>query len=415
MSDRILITTADQDGATAPRRRGPWRATSLVAILALLIAGWSFASTSTPEDSKPDPTLVPQPFSPPDGTWSEIEFSGDGAFISVLDTGEGLIAAGSGRRVDATPFVWTSADGATWNQASGDWEPGDLITTLVKGPAGYLAGGYQIDQSFRGTVTDAEPKIWSSPDGTSWVQRPIAGLPDGGVITGMAAAAEAVIAIGWNGPAVLEPLSAPIPEATPRVWSSEDGINWTDITPDGAATWFAAVAVTPTGFALGGANARGAAIWTFEQGTWTHLPAPEPDDDTVTALTWRDDRLVALTRSASDPEALVFVWSVIEGAWDAALTGIERPGMGGWIATIDGNLFAASAFTRTVISNGPELYVSQSGTEWIGVEVTAGVTPWPPPRIMSILEFENDLYAFGSRGPSPAAWRLLDEPTPAAG
>ena len=189
--------------------------------LTLLIAGWSIAATSAPQSSESDPTLVPRPFSPPDGTWSEIEFSGDGAFTAVLDTGEGLIAAGSGRRVDATPFIWASTDGADWHPASGAWEPGDLIATVVKGPTGYLAGGYQIDQSFRGSVTDAEPKIWTSPDGTSWEPSPIVGLPDNGVITRMVAAAEAVIAIGWNGPAVLEPLSAPTTESTPRVWLVE--------------------------------------------------------------------------------------------------------------------------------------------------------------------------------------------------
>ena len=58
---------------------------------------------------------------------------------------------------------------------------------------------------------------------------------------------------------------------------------------------------------------------------------------------------------------------------------------------------------------GPEVFVSQRGTEWIGVEVTSGLTPWPPPRIMSVLEFRGDLFAFGSRGPNPAAWRLFPD------
>ena len=157
---------------------------------------------------------------------------------------------------------------------------------------------------------------------------------------------------------------------------------------------------------------RGASIWTFEQGVWTQLPAPEPDDDTVTALTWRNDGLIAVTRSASDPEGFVSVWAVNGGAWASISTGSDRPGTGGWIATVDDTLIAASAFTRTVISNGPEMYVSRSGTEWIGVEVTAGLTPWPPPRIMSVVEFGDDLYAFGSRGLGPAAWRLVDDRPP---
>ena len=283
MSDRILIETAESHAPGAVRRRRRWRIPALFAAVAVAIIGWSVSSPDTGEISEPDPTLVPKPFSPPEGTWTEIEFSGEGAFTAVLDSGVGLIAAGTGRRVDSTPFVWTSTDGVSWNRASGPWETGELITALVKGPAGFLAGGYQIDQAFRGTITDAAPRIWSSPDGSSWESSPVTGLPANGVVTDLAAAAEAVIAIGWEGPAVLEPLTAPIPEATPRVWSSSDGIIWTDITPDSPATWFADVAVTPSGFAVGGADDEGASIWTFEQGEWTHLPTPEPDGDAVTA------------------------------------------------------------------------------------------------------------------------------------
>lgn len=381
-----------------------------MAILALVIVGWIYPSLDPPADTEPDPTLVPEPFSPPEGTWAEIEFSGEGAFTSVLDSGSGLIAAGAGRRVDSTPFVWFSTDGLEWNQASGPWQTGDLIAALVKGPSGYLAAGYRIDQSFRGNVTDAEPRIWSSSDGMSWEPKPTAGLPTNGVVTAMVASSDGVVAIGWEGPAALEPLSAPIPEATPRVWSSRDATSWIDITPDGTAAWFADVTATPYGFAVGGADGRGPSIWTFEQGAWTHVPKPEPSSEAVTALTWRTDGLIVLTRIAYDPEALVDVWSVGQDrSWIPLLTGIDRPGPSGWLATVDGKLFVASAFTRSVISMGPEVSVSRRGTDWIGVEVTAGVTPWPPPRIMSVHEFRGELYAFGSRGSSPAAWRLVDD------
>lgn len=413
MSDRILIETAEPDPSAPRRRRRRWQGPTIVAVLAVVIGGWSLVSTGMSGDEEPDLTLLPQPFSAPDGTWVEIEFSGEGAFTSVVDTGEGLIAAGSGRRVDATPFVWTSTDGFAWDRAAGPWKPGDLIAALVKGPAGYLAGGYWIDQSFRGTITDAEPRIWNSSDGASWEPARVEGLPDNGVITDLATATEAVIAVGWEGPAALEPLRAPIPEMLPRVWASQDGTTWTDITPEGNATWFADVTVTPSGFAVGGADDQGASVWVFTRGSWTPLPSPEADGTAVTALTWRDDELLALTRNASDPEGLVYVWSVSEdGTWSPTLSGIDRPGMGGWVATVDGDLFAASAFTRSVISMGPELFVSRSGAEWVGVEVTSGLTPWPPPRIMAVIEFQSELYAFGSRGPNPAAWRLAEQPSP---
>lgn len=373
----------------------------------MVIGGWSLVSTSMSGEEGPDPTLLPEPFAVPEGAWLEIEFSGEGAFTSVVDTGAGLIAAGSGRRVDSGPFVWVSTDGSAWDQASGPWLPGDLIAALVKGPEGYLAGGYRIDQAFRGTITDAAPRIWRSADGSSWELAQIDGLPGNGVITDLVAARDAVIAIGWEGPAALEPLRAPIPEMIPRVWASQDGTTWTDITPEGNATWFADVAVTPYGFAVGGADDQGASVWAFAGEIWTSLPSSESDGTAVTALTWRNEDLLALTRSASDPEGLVYVWAVGEdGAWSPTLSGIDRPGMGGWVATVGGDLFAASAFTRSVISMGPELFVSRSGAEWVGVEVTSGLTPWPPPRIMAVIEFQGELYAFGSRGSNPAAWRL---------
>lgn len=409
MSDRILIETADP--ATARRRSRRWRAPSLLIALATVLAGWSLASLGSGGDPEPDPTLVPEPFSPPEGTWTEIEFSGEGAFTAVLDSGEGLIAAGSGRRVDATPFVWTTTDGTAWEPASGEWQAGDLIVALAKGPEGYLAAGYQIGESFDGGLTDAVPRIWESTDGASWSPSPATGLPPEAVITDMGAAAETVIAIGWEGPAVLEPLAAPVLEAEPRIWSTDDGVTWIDITPDGAPIWFADIDPTPTGVVVGGADERGPAIWRYEDDNWTHLPAREPGSSAVTALAWSEEGLIALTRRISDPEALVFVWSVTtDGVWSSTLTGIDRPGMAGWVSTVDGSLFAASAFTRSVISSGPEVFASRSGREWIGVEVTAGLTPWPPPRITSVVEFRGELYAFGSRSSSPAAWRLDDRP-----
>ncbi len=416
MSDRILIETSDPDERTDAARRS-WRGVAL-ATVAIAIVGWSLASTTNSSEApEPDPTLLTEPFSPPDGAWSEIEFSGEGAFTTVLETDEGLFAAGSGRKVDSTPFVWASPDGITWEETSGPWQPGDIIVALGKGPAGFLAGGYQIGRAFRGGLTDSLPKIWSSTDGSSWDLEPTTGLPSDAVITGMTAVAGEVVAIGWQGPAALEPLAAPVQEASPRVWSSSDGSDWTDVTPDGEATWFADVAITPTGLAVvGGADDRGPAIWMLEQGTWTHLPNPQADAETVSALTWVDDAIIALTRSITDPEALVSAWSIgPDRTWTPTLTGIERPGTSGWVEAVDGSLFAASGFSRSVISTGPEVFVSRSGEEWIGVEVTAGVTPWPPPRITAVIDFRGELYAFGSRGPSPAAWQLADDPEDSTG
>jgi hypothetical protein len=135
------------------------------------------------------------------------------------------------------------------------------------------------------------------------------------------------------------------------------------------------------------------------------------NDSAVTALAWTEQVVIALTRRISDPESLEFVWSVTdEGLWSPTVAGVDRPGTAGWISTVDGSLFAASAFTRSVISSGPEVFASRSGREWIGVEVTAGLTPWPPPRITSVVEFRDELYAFGSRASNPAAWRLDDRP-----
>jgi hypothetical protein len=410
VSDRILITTSDAEEGAAPGNPLLWRGVAL-AMLALAVVGWSLISTGDPDVPEPDPTLIPKPFSAPTGTWSEIEFSGDGAFTSVLQFGDVLIAAGTGRRVDSIPFIWTSSDSSVWSKATGPWQPGDLIVALAPYSEGYLAAGYRIGFDFRGGITDAEPKIWRSQDGASWESAATTGLPEGGLISGVTAAADAVIAIGWEGPAALEPLDMPIAEGSPRVWSSADGIEWTDITPDGPATFFADVAPTPAGVAVGGADDSGPAIWTLDDGAWMPLPGSDSDAATVSALTvGPEGEMIALTRSRTDPESLVHVWTVsAEGDWTAIPTGSKRPGAGGWVEVIGGDLFAGSGFTRTVISNGPELWVSQRGAEWIGVEVTAGVTPWPPPRITAMIERDGRLFAFGSRGVGPAAWQLIED------
>ena len=75
---------------------------------------------------------------------------------------------------------------------------------------------------------------------------------------------------------------------------------------------------------------------------------------------------------------------------------------------IDGDVFGGPGFTRSIYPGGPEMWVSDDGEEWIGVEVTGGPSPWPPSIVTTMTQHEGDLLALGSRGGQPTIWRLTE-------
>ncbi len=399
------------DAGPEHRDARPKRTRGTIAVVLasiVTIAGW-VAIGSAPPPPVPNDVLVSPEQSFDDGAreWVPMQFDGSGGFTAVARGFDEIVAVGTGRRIDAEPFAYQSVDGVTWNAATLPARPGDVIGSVVWTGDAYLATGYRPDLG-SGIPPAVTPAAWNSPDGLTWSESPTDGLPAEGMIGRTVFDGSRIMAIGWEGLGVFEPTNPPPPGTSGRVWSSDDGQSWTDVTPPGTAMIFTDVIEVDGVVVIAGASGGHPAVWT-ETGPqeWQQTDIDTPtEDETVVSIAGREGQLVAIVRTAADVEGIVTVWSApIGGAWSR----IDRrvpPDSSGWVRWIDGTLFAGAGFTRTVFPDGPELWTSASGNRWSGIEVTAGVSPWPPTVIAAVSKAGDQVTAFGSRGGMPTAWIL---------
>ncbi len=375
-------------------------------VLAGLAALVAFGITA--EDRREVPNeIVPRPFEAPAGPWLGTTLGGSGTFTDLIEWGGTLIGVGSGLRVDSVPFAWRSENGSQWVQSTGAWEPGDLITGVEQHGSGLIAVGYRLVDPFDGPGTAAVPRVWRSDDGDGWRPVETSGLPPAAVVTDLAHLDGLLVAVGWEGPAGLEPLAPPPETAVARVWTSRDGTDWQDATPDGAS-WVVDARATDRDVVLSGSRDGRASVWRGSE-SFEASSNQDPTFDGYTAIASTDtaEGTLVIVRLIRDVEGLTSVWNVDHDDW----TRIEvagRPDSAGWLQAIDGDVFGGPGFTRSIYPGGPELWVSDDGEDWIGVEVTGGPSPWPPSIVTTMTQYEGNLLALGSRGGEPTIWRLTE-------
>jgi hypothetical protein len=191
-----------------------------------------------------------------------------GAAGSLVESDLGWYAVGSGHSSD----LWTSLDGQDWTEVTDTGFTNSVYQIWDAGP-GLIAGGTTADIDF-GT-----PLMWTSINGTSWTQSPIFDPNQGGVVTGLLEWRGQLLASGYVGPA--NP-----PDDYAAVWRSVDGSSWTEIPIGGDS-----LALRPVGFGdglvlvgmAGGPRVNGppltsrrGVVWTSADGVnWTeHADAP---------------------------------------------------------------------------------------------------------------------------------------------
>lgn len=400
---RVVVPSGD------PVPAGRYRHYGWLALAASIAAVTLFGSFGPPMSSRPIDTdtdlATPSIDAPPprDG-WTETRLEGTGGFTAVSDHGPRIVAVGTGRRVDAFPLVYTSTDGLDWSEALTPAEAGDALTSVAWNGTRYIAAGFRPDLD-SGSPPEAMPIVWVSEGGGAWRRVVTTGLPERGTISGMVVVGTTLTAIGWEGPGTFEPLDPPPPTSRSRVWVSEDGEAWTDVTPDHRSMLFSDVDVIDGEVVVSGSIDGSPTVWSpSSDGEWSHSSLSEGTPGRwVVSVTGTSDRTTALVRAIDDIEGIVTVWSVREEHW-TQLANRGSPDSAGWIRILDGAIYAGAGFTRTVFPDGPELWKSELGTLWTGIEITRGASPWPPTVIADITELDGGLIAYGSRGGAPVVW-----------
>jgi hypothetical protein len=186
-----------------------------------------------------------------------------------------LVAGGSAGWVAVGQGVtFTSSDGQAWvGRPALPAQPGDVVTTLITAGTGFLAAGQNIPG---GKPAAATPVVWLSATGTSW-QRAGAGqlglpVPGGTRVLGITHAAANGTVIVLSGT-----VQTPAGQASAAWRSANGGASWAAVTipqATGAAATIAGVAPLRDGFVVVRSasvdGVTGALVYTSPDGAaWT--------------------------------------------------------------------------------------------------------------------------------------------------
>jgi hypothetical protein len=172
----------------------------------------------------------------------------------------------------ATSEVWSSADGMKWDRVTeaAEWSP-RIAAGLVefKGRLWILGG---TENYYFGDQTSLKNDVWSSEDGRTWRQE-TASAPWSPRAYHQAVVHAGKIWVMAGGNYV------PEYSATNDVWSSEDGVNWTQVTtsaPWSPRLWFSSVIYRDHIWVLGGwsnnPSRNWGDVWYSKDGsTWHEL------------------------------------------------------------------------------------------------------------------------------------------------
>jgi hypothetical protein len=174
-------------------------------------------------------------------TWARVPHDdsifggkGDVGMASVTVGGPGLVAVGSDASDDGQEWfgqwtaeavvVWTSVDGLTWSRVPHDDEifgEAEVQSVTVGGP-GLVAVGLAP------FATRSVAAVWTSPDGLSWsrVAYTRKAFGSGLAVSGSLIEMSSVTA---GGPGLV---AVGGPESAALVWTSVDGITWSQVPPD---------------------------------------------------------------------------------------------------------------------------------------------------------------------------------------
>ena len=195
---------------------------------------------------------------PPEGisslTWSRVPhdeavFGGEGQVFmnGVIAGGPGLVAVGSVWGIGGEDAaVWTSPDGLTWSRVPYDeaifgGDGRQVMNEVTAGGPGLVAVGYD------GPEGEERAAVWTSPDGVTWSQIPHDEAIFGGrgnlFMNSVAAGGPGLVAVGGTH-------SWQRGDPAP-VWTSLDGITWSRV-PDDEAVFDGVVPQGVNSVAVGG-------------------------------------------------------------------------------------------------------------------------------------------------------------------
>jgi hypothetical protein len=292
---------------------------------AYLLGGWSGSpSTDFPETGDPGCCDTSEVWSSADGAnwtletvapWRPRHMAGWVSYENKL-----WVVGGDNNGGSYDSDVWSSPDGTTWTQVTDSvpWSPRVLHYTVAFNGALYVIGGQQLYETLV-PLPDPYPTepvyyndVWRSTDGVNWEQ--VSSLPhDIGMICGSVVFNGQLWIIG-GGQYGDSGLGAPS-AAYNEVWSSADGVNWTQHAnaPWPARRYHNVVVYDGKLFVMAGVDAADDPpyndVWYSADGeTWQQLPEAPWVGRHAAAAFVLGDKLFLTTGTATSE--LNDVWSL---------------------------------------------------------------------------------------------------------
>jgi hypothetical protein len=279
--------------------------------------------------------------------------------------------------------VWSSTNGANWTLVRPN-TPGDASVWEGRHTAGYVVfnnkmwvvggdplNGYYTPPLYQGHY---QPDVWSSNDGVNWTQA-TANAPWGQRCLTYTTVHDGKIWV-MGGQTVPQFVPGVAEAFYNDVWNSADGVNWTQVTA--SAPWL------PRGAIQGSVEFNGR-MWLLGGGTYDTPDHP-------TRLYYND------------------VWSSADGVnWTQATAhapwaGREYQSVG----VFDDKMWVMAGFSG---DNRNDVWYSSDGVNWTELPDT----PWANRHAATLFIYDNHMYIAAGSAPSPMndVWRLDKIPEPA--
>jgi hypothetical protein len=260
---------------------------------------------------------------------------------------------------DGPRDVWSSADGVAWKRVAeaAPWKHGDLPMSLSFGGRMWLMGGWH---GGRLKHASASNQVWSSPDGVRWSQA----TGSAGWSPRLAAACVAFKDRMWILGGLARYYDGNDADLRNDVWSSADGVQWEQATSQ--APW------PPRAYHQ--AVALGSRIWILGGGNY--LPGYSAFNDvwsSADGVTWRRDA----EHAAWSPR----IWFSADVYRDRMWV------LGGW--------------SNQPSKNWNDVWHSRDGKAWRRLETK---TIWSPRHEQSAYVFDDALWIAGGN-----AWPLVND------
>lgn len=412
----LIVEPAHPIAISAPigQRRG-WNLAAVVAAGVLVLAGAAALLSTTARSAPPAATPL-RIASPAELTWVRVPDAGatlgrpsEQSMFDVVEWDSQLVAVGSD---GSDAAVWVSSDGVEWSKVPHDESVFDgqgasmaMASVTVAGPGLVAVGASEGPGAYSRAV------VWTSEDGVSWSR-----VPHDPLVFGTSSAYMADVTVGGPGLVAVGRHGN-----NAAVWTSADGSEWSRLPHDeavfGGRFYRSMSRVAPGGpglVAVGGRRFIDSflpAVWTSRDGiTWSQVADNGDLFDGcrggMSAVAAKDTNLFAIGIGSNCESTNWAVWSASDGVkWFRRSEGpVLGRGNAQWMNDLAAGSYGLIAVGGELVGDrsSPAVWTSLDGITWARVQHDDQT--FDTGEIHRLIETSHGFIAVGQSDSDAAVW-----------